>query len=48
MKGEDSREQRDVKIAKFKNIPEIRVFIVSLKCGYAGLNLEMANKLIFL
>ena len=43
MTGHDSTKTRDKNIETFKNSKEINVFIVTLKIGSVGLNLQEAN-----
>lgn len=46
--GNDSIPERDEKIKAFRENDDIKVMVISTKCGYAGLNLEIANKLYFM
>jgi SWI/SNF-related matrix-associated actin-dependent regulator of chromatin subfamily A3 len=38
------RNQREETVNNFNNDPEIKVLLISLKCGSLGLNLTVANQ----
>ena len=42
--GKMSRNQREETVNNFNNDPEIKVLLISLKCGSLGLNLTVANQ----
>jgi SNF2 family DNA or RNA helicase len=46
--GDDTVQNRSAKIKQFKTDDNIKVIVISTKCGYAGLNLENANKMYFM
>ena len=48
MTGSDSLEERTSKIDKFTEKPEIKIFLITLGTGAIGLNLQAANKVIFM
>ncbi|GBC00458.1 hypothetical protein RclHR1_38680001 [Rhizophagus clarus] len=40
--------QREETVNNFNNDPEIKVLLISLKCGFLGLNLTVANQCFFM
>ncbi|KAK7957177.1 P-loop containing nucleoside triphosphate hydrolase [Apiospora aurea] len=44
--GEMTKKQKETAIETFKGVDEVKVMIVSLKCGSVALNLQCANRVI--
>ena len=48
MTGSDTGADRKNKISRFTKDLDLKIFVISTKCGYAGINLQMANHVYFI